>query len=177
MTILHNDHQRWTSACTENSAGQALRPLNKRIDRNASDEPVRASNVFNLNMFLCEGFLMYPQSSLCAVQALSCVGQAVQLSDTPTDYFFPSCGFSEATAFMVVLVPQHRSLARGWHGWKWQDLYSMNHVACCWFTGFNDELTVQGFKDSFITMQAGLADRNNMFISSNIKSIEFFWFC
>ena len=63
MTILHNDHQRWTSACTENSAGQALRPLNKRIDRNASDEPVRASNVFNLNMFLCEGFLMYPQSS------------------------------------------------------------------------------------------------------------------
>ena len=53
----------------------------------------------------------------------------------------------------------------------------MNHVACCWFTGFNDELTVQGFKDSFMTMQAGLADRNNMFISSNIKSIEFFWFC
>ena len=56
-------------------------------------------------------------------------------------------------------------------------LVTAAHRLCQKAGVISDELTVQGFKDSFMTMQAGLAYRNNMFISSNIKSIEFFWFC
>eukprot|EP00435_Cladocopium_sp_Y103_P061906 s492_g23.t1 len=50
----------------------------------------------------------------------------------------------------------------------WQDedrLVTATHRLCQKAGMVSDELSVQGFKDSFMTMQAGLAERDTMFIS------------